>query len=123
MDGEGWEEFNITPIPGFPLTWIQTIEIDQSDNKWIGTYDDGLVKYDGTNWTVYNMANSGLPSNAVQCITADQSNNLWIGVGYLVKFDGTNWTIYTTSNSGLPKAEVSCISIDESGNKWIGTRG
>ncbi len=64
----------------------------------------GLAKFDGTNWTVYNTSNSGLPDNYVSSIAIDGSGNKWIGTwhGGLAKFDGTNWTVYNTSNSGLP---------------------
>jgi ligand-binding sensor domain-containing protein len=41
------------------------IAIDEQGNKWIGTVNGGLAKFDGVNWTVYNTSNSGLPSNLV----------------------------------------------------------
>jgi hypothetical protein len=106
-----------------PDNSITCIAVDSIGNKWVGTNNGGLVKFDGTYWTVYNIENSDLTSNEVQCITVDKSNNLWIGVGYLAKFDGTSWTIYKDSNSGLPSSTVSCISIDQLGDKWIGTKG
>ena len=81
-----------------------------------------MAKFDGTNWTVYNTSNSGLPNNYVCSLAIDGSGNKWIGTnGGLAKFDGTNWTVYNTSNSGLPDNSVHSITIDESGNKWIGT--
>ncbi len=39
----------------------------------------GLAKFDGTNWTVYNNSNSGLPDNVVVSIAIDGSGNKWIG--------------------------------------------
>ncbi|MDY0080184.1 MAG: two-component regulator propeller domain-containing protein [Ignavibacteriaceae bacterium] len=103
-------------------TWH--ISIDLSNNKWVCT-DNGLCKFDGTNWTVYNTSNSSLPSNVVKYICTDASGVHWIGTGGggLAKFDGTNWTIYNTSNSGLPNNIVNNIKIDASGNKWISTFG
>ena len=84
----------------------------------------GLAKFDGTNWTVYNTSNSGLPDNHVSSLAIDGSGNKWIGTwDGLAKFDGTNWTVYNTSNSGLPDNWVSSLAIDGSGNKWIGTGG
>jgi hypothetical protein len=80
------------------------------------------VKFDGTNWTVYDESNSGLPYNRVYALAVDGSNNLWIGTygGGLAKFDGTNWTVYNTSNSGLPHNLILSLAIDGS-NIWIGT--
>ncbi|MCE5305802.1 T9SS type A sorting domain-containing protein, partial [bacterium] len=56
-----------------------SIAIDGSGNKWIGTYSDGLAKFDGTNWTVYNSDNSDLPGNRVFSITIDGNSTKWIG--------------------------------------------
>ena len=41
----------------------------------------GLAKFDGTNWTVYNTSNSGLPDNDVSSLAIDGSGNKWIGTG------------------------------------------
>jgi ligand-binding sensor domain-containing protein len=82
----------------------------------------GLVKYDDTNWTVYDKSNSLIPSNEVTCITIDQSDNLWIGTTEgLAGFDDTNWTVFNVLNSGLSNNGVVCISIDDYDNKWLGT--
>ncbi|GAB1442530.1 hypothetical protein MASR2M39_13660 [Ignavibacteriales bacterium] len=47
---------------GLPHNFVQSIAIDQSGNKWIGTLYGGLAKFDGTNWTVYNSYNSEIAS-------------------------------------------------------------
>ncbi len=116
--------FYNTSNSGLPDNWVNSIAIDESGNKWIGTLGGGIAKYDGTNWSVYNTSNSGLPDNRVFSIAIDESGNKWIGTdGGLAKYDGTNWSVYDTSNSGLPENWVNSIAIDESGNKWIGTYG
>lgn len=43
-----------------PDNKITSITIDKKNNKWIGTLN-GLVKYDGVNWTIFNTSNSPLP--------------------------------------------------------------
>jgi ligand-binding sensor domain-containing protein len=40
---------------------------------------EGLAKFDGVNWTVYNTSNSGLPDNYVNAIAIDGQGNKWIG--------------------------------------------
>ncbi|MFW6020189.1 MAG: T9SS type A sorting domain-containing protein [Bacteroidales bacterium] len=108
----------------YPGNEVMDIAITEG-NKWIGTWGGGVAKFDGTNWTVYNKSNSGLPDNKVAEIAIDGEGNKWLGTRDqgLVKFDGTNWTIYNESNSGLPKNYISSIAIDQEGNKWIGTGG
>lgn len=39
---------------GLPDNWVTAVAIDNSGNKWIGTYYGGLAKYDGSSWIVYN---------------------------------------------------------------------
>ena len=88
-----------------------------------------MAEFDGTNWTVYDTSNSGLPDNHVNAIAIDAGGNKWIGTGSwgggggLAEFDGVNWTVYNTSNSGLPSNYVDAVAIDAGGNKWIGTYG
>jgi hypothetical protein len=105
-----------------PANGVGLVRIDSEGNKWM--LSDGLVKFDGKDWTVYNTSNSGLPANGVT-LSLDDADNKWIGTSKgLVKFDGKDWTVYTTSNSGMPfyknSNNVDAIAIDRAGNKWIG---
>jgi len=86
-----------------------------------------LGKFDGENWTVYNLGNSGLPSNYVFCLAFDAPGNIWMGTegGGLGKFDGESWTVYDTANSGLPSDYVSYMDwareyMDWDGWSWFG---
>jgi ligand-binding sensor domain-containing protein len=80
-----------------PDDWVTAIAIDVQGNKWIGTYRGGLAKFDGINWTVYDIWNSKLPSNTVFSIAIDGQGNKWIGTDKgLVKFDGVNWVVYSS---------------------------
>ena len=108
---------------GLPGCFLTTLVIDESGNKWIGTYEDGLTKFNGTDWITYNTENSGLPSEGITSIAIDGSEVKWIGTdgGGLTKFDGTDWTSYNTENSGLPSEHITSIAIDGSEVKWIGT--
>jgi hypothetical protein len=94
---------------------------DDSGNAWLGAWGGGLAKFDGTNWTIYNKLNSGLPSDSIFCIAIDDEGNKWMGTQFgLVKFDGTDWTVFNTENSGIFDNFVPYIGIDDNGNKWIG---
>lgn len=109
-----------------PRTSTRSILIDSHDNKWVGTADKGLLKYNDQGWTVYNEENSGLLSNYINDIKFDNNGIMWIGSGMirdgaLQKFDGENWQFYQTCNSPLPDNHVSSITIDEQNTKWIGT--
>jgi ligand-binding sensor domain-containing protein len=104
-----------------PSKLIIPVIVDDQGNIWIGTLY-GLVKYDGTDWTVYNSQNSGMPDDWPNVLAIDSQNSIWIGGDTgLIKFDGTNWTIYDTGNSGLPDDEVYSLAFDAEENIWIGT--
>jgi len=86
------------------------------------TDGNGLVKFDGTNWTIYNTSNSGLPSNHVQSISIEENGAKWIGLQYygVAKFDGANRISYKTTNSGLPSDAINSIIIDLNKDKDFG---
>jgi ligand-binding sensor domain-containing protein len=120
---------------GLPTPNVFCVGIDSFHNKWFGTgggpnggnveavnVGNGLVKFDGTNWTTYKTSNSGLPNNTVRAIHIDAAGVLWLGTySGLAKYDGLTWVIYNKSNSGIPSDSVTAIAEDNNGVKWIGT--
>ncbi len=118
------------------IVWYGGIMEDKSGNIWIGTTTwggsvggtGGLCKFDGTNWTVYNTSNSGIPENDIACSLMDSKGNIWMGHGWtdypehgVTKFDGKNWINYNTSNSGIASNVILNIFEDKSGNIWFGS--
>jgi len=109
------------------------LHIDNHGNIWQAS-DNGIMKFDGTNWIIYNMDNSPLPSNRIMEIAFDSQGNLWAGTephvepvgdnykissGGLVKFDGENWEVYLTQTITDTHDIISKIEIDNSGNIWL----
>jgi hypothetical protein len=92
--------------------------VDNTGNKWIGfktvpvsSPNAGLVKYNGSTWTVYNATTTPAFSAAtINALAADASGNIWIGTATgLVKFDGTSFTTFTSAN-GLPSNTITCVA-------------
>jgi hypothetical protein len=132
FDGIKWTVYN-TSNSGLPGNYVRAIAIDEQGNKWIGVYyysasriyiGEGLVKFDGVNWTVYNTWNSGLPDNDVNAIAIDGQGNKWIGTDRgLAKFDGVNWTVYEWPFRSTISERVRAIAIDKKENSiWVGTQ-
>jgi ligand-binding sensor domain-containing protein len=98
----------------------RSIVID-NDIAWVGT-DDGLAKFDGTTWTVYDESNSDIPSNYTEVLFIDDEN-IWVGTSEngLVKFDGSQWTIFNKANSRISDNNIESIIVDKNGTKWFGT--
>ncbi|MEN8225292.1 MAG: hypothetical protein ABFS05_08020, partial [Bacteroidota bacterium] len=75
-----WTVFDesITGIPDSTIGYVFDITFDDSGNTWIG-HSEGLIKYDGAEWTTFLPSNSGMLSRHVLSLAADILGNLWIG--------------------------------------------
>jgi ligand-binding sensor domain-containing protein len=97
---------------------LNSVYADDKGFIWIGT-NNGLIKYDGNNQTLFNMNNSNLPSNVINYVTIDKYDNKWIATNNGLVIYNNSWTIFNKSNSGLPSDTVNSIVEDKNGNKWI----
>ncbi|MBU2493999.1 MAG: T9SS type A sorting domain-containing protein [Bacteroidetes bacterium] len=61
---------------GFTGGGVGAITIEGS-NKWIAT-GDGLILFDGNNWTEFKTNNSELPDDFVSDVAIDKNGNKWI---------------------------------------------
>jgi hypothetical protein len=109
FDGINWNAWTKTEVPylAYPAT---DIKFDSRNNLWCNSINNtniesskGLIRFDGTNWSLYNTLNSLLPSNIIYRIFVDKTDTVWTaGVGGAAKFDGVNkWEAYTIYNSGM----------------------
>ena len=57
---------------------VHTIFQDSRKFIWICT-NDGLNRYDGYDFKIYNKGYKGLESSLIETIAEDKNNNLWIG--------------------------------------------
>ena len=77
---------NIKFVKGLSQNWIYAIHQDQYGYMWFGTWE-GLNKYDGYNYTIYNVQD-GLSDHTINCILEDDEGFLWLGTTKgLNKFD------------------------------------
>ena len=57
-----WGEVLNLPVEKIILISLLTA-LFVSEVEGIGTYGEGLARFDGAKWTVYNTSNSGLPDD------------------------------------------------------------
>jgi len=101
---------------------IWSIDTTAPRTVWMGTYRNGLIKYDGIGWEVYNTSNSEIPPEGVQNVKVEGTNIIWLSTqNGLTRFDRENWETFNTENSMLPSNSINSILIDENGTKWVGT--
>lgn len=101
---------------------IWDIAIDGKDNVWIGC--EGIIKFDGIDFVLYNSQNTSIPEDFVYSIAIDSKDNIWFTScrfreGGIVKFDGNTWYVFTPDNSDLPVSFVHSIAIDNNDNVWL----
>ncbi|MCC5937100.1 MAG: response regulator [Lunatimonas sp.] len=64
---------------GLSSSTIQTLFLDERNNLWVGTADNGLnVKRNGSDHFEVFRSKDGLGSNAIRGITTDMHGDLWI---------------------------------------------
>jgi ligand-binding sensor domain-containing protein len=133
-DGTDWQTFtteNMGPasdlvaegqgLLGRGVNAVTAIWGNGQGTVWVGT-DGGVSRYDGTDWSLFTVENSGLASHYVQAIWGDGQGTVWVGTnGGVSRYDGTDWQTFTTENSGLASNYVQAIWGDGQGTVWVGT--
>lgn len=109
---------------------IRAICEDKSGIFWVGTYLNGIFKFEKEKEKFINFKHEpgnpqSISSNWIFSIYEDQSGTLWIGTGNggLNKFDRDKETFscYTIAE-GLPDNIILGILEDDEGSLWLSTR-
>ena len=110
-----WNPSNVLPGQN-----VKSLAQDSEGNHWIGT-EEGLVKFDGNTWQVYDTTNSDIPGNGVEFIFVDRGDSLWISIDGqgLTKFTGNSWIPYDTLFPGYGTKNFNAITRDSAGVLWF----
>lgn len=105
--GGGWNYYDGGP----PLTWGEVLEIDVvGDNIFAAAFDDGLYRWDGTQWQWIIPITEPVPDKA-WTITYD-GENLYAGGQFFLDAPGTNniakyaGTISTSTDNNLTTSPI-----------------
>ncbi len=114
----GWELM-------YNASWVYTLYIDKNNGVWAGI-DNGVVRYDGTEWQNFTVQNSGILATT-SSITQSPDGALWFGTTFgLSKFDGQNWTSFPRNREEMPDLGIFnslVMTSDSAGNIWLGSNG
>lgn len=94
FDGTSFQQVYTAQNSGLASTRTRCLSIGKDGALWIGTWDGGISKLDGTNWVTYNINNSPLESNLINSITVDGDGKIWIASGF-------NSLIWPTQGKGI----------------------
>lgn len=131
-NGTSW---NVLQLPYrdylFDLGGAVTIAVGLDDTLWIGC-PDGLVHYDGEDWTLYNASNTPMVVDAVRGIDfrsdglmalalSDLGNTAHCGVAIVdgPLADPGSWHFYRYGQTPLPHYQIRNVEFDTDGGLWI----
>ena len=121
---------NISVNDGLSQSTGRVVIQDSKGFIWIGT-QDGLNKYDGHHFTIYNndpQDTNSLSDNFIQDITEDEHGILWIGynTGGMDRFDPdkevfTHYKNRPGDSTSISHNLINHIYVDRAGTMWVGT--
>src|SRR5262245_934318 len=106
---------------GLPLNSIRQVLQGHDGYIWIATLD-GLVRFDGVRFTVYNSANSpDLPTNRIVRLYETRDSTLWLQTerAELVRFRRGKF-LHIDPAHGL-ETSITLLYEDAEGVAWVGT--
>src|SRR6476659_1676950 len=103
---------------GLPQDTIRAITQTPDGNLWLGT-DEGLARFDGYEFAIFNKDQGELPGNSVTALAAAPDGTLWIGTtGGVTSYKDRTFHTYTAKN-GLADDGVAALMVDQAGTVWI----
>ena len=103
---------------GLPQDTIRAIAQTTDGYLWLGT-DEGLARFDGYEFVVFNKDSGDLPGNSITALAAARDGSLWIGTSNgLTCYRDKRFRTYTTKQ-GLPDNAITALVADHAGTLWI----
>lgn len=104
---------------GLPQDSVNAVVQTADGYIWFAT-QEGLVRFDGVRFTVFDQSNTDGMGGFVFTLFAARDGALWVGTGGgLLRYRDGKFTRYS-QNDGLPDITIKNISEDASGNLWLG---
>lgn len=112
---------NFSSKDGLPSNTVTAVLKDRYGYMWFGT-EDGLSRFDGSRFTVFNhhaADSSSLRSNSILALFEDAQGRLWIGTH-------KGLSLYDRARNNFRNmditrgASVRTMSTDQQGNLWLG---
>ncbi|MCP5052245.1 MAG: response regulator [bacterium] len=107
---------------GLPGNAVYAIHQTHDGYLWLGT-GDGLVRFDGFQFTVFNRVNTPqLKDNVIRALHQGRDRTLWIGTGSggLTGYKEGRFSTYPVEEHNA-FSKIYAINEDRRGNLWVGS--
>jgi len=123
LDLKKQKSTHFVAVNGLSDNAITDIYNDADNNLWLASQGNGLYKYEGDRYVIFDRT-QGLPDNeVVYAIAKDRNDHILLGINGagLLQYDGKK-----LANIQLPKdhqdlERIQCLYTDKNGLMWIGT--
>ena len=106
-----------TQQQGLPQDSVRAIAQAPDGALWLGT-DEGLARFDGTDFTVFRQSSGGLPGSFISALIAARDGSVWVGtLGGVSRLKDGRFTNYNPAN-GLGTPTVSDLFESQDGTIW-----
>ena len=104
---------------GLPQNSVTAIVQTPDGYIWVGT-QEGLVRFDGVRFTIFDRRQGAIPHNYVTALFAARDGSLWIGTndGGVTRYDGGQFT----ATSWSQQRSITSFAEQGDGTLWIGTQ-
>ena len=104
---------------GLPQNSVNAVIQTRDGYIWFGT-QEGLVRFDGVRFTIFDSRQGVIPHNYVTALVEDHDGALWIGTndGALTRHVGGRFTIVKPADS----RSITALAELPDGSVWVGTR-
>ena len=106
-----------TQQQGLPQDSVRVIAQAPDGALWLGT-DEGLARFDGTDFTVFRQSSEGLSGSFITALVAARDGSVWVGtLGGVSRLKDGRFTNYTHAN-GLGTPTVSDLFQSQDATIW-----
>lgn len=118
-----WAQYgfqNWTVEDGLPQNLIRGIAQTPDGYLWIATLD-GLVRFDGVRFTVFNRSNTpGIVSNRFGGMNQGRDGDLWLDneIGGITRYHQGSFQNYG-KRDGIARNSVNGVTVDDAGDLWV----
>jgi ligand-binding sensor domain-containing protein/two-component sensor histidine kinase len=103
---------------GLPQDTVRSLGQTSDGFLWVGT-DEGLARFDGYDFVVFDKTHSDIPSNGIQSLAGTPDGSLWIATraGMTRYKDGKFQKFPFADGQAVPNV----LFVDKAGVLWIGS--